>query len=84
MVQNVSCTVSSCEYWSEGNICRASGILVAAGQPHSDWDPHGRHSEQYQHTPISNKPDSYCYTFEAVEAEEQKGPVERIAEKLGV
>jgi len=71
MVQNVSCTVSNCEYWSEGNVCRASGILVAAGQPQGNWDHHGRHPEQYQQTPVDRQQDSYCFTFEKVEVEEE-------------
>jgi len=84
MVQNVSCTVSNCEYWSEGNVCRASGILIAGGQPQASWDHHGRNPQNYDKTPIGSKEDSYCFTFEAVGAKEEKGPLERVAEKLGV
>lgn len=71
MPDKVSCTVSNCEYWSEGNMCHAPSILVAAGAPRDDWDEHGERHEDYDETPVNAKQDSYCFTFEKVEVREK-------------
>lgn len=32
MVSNVNCSVSNCHYWTQGNVCGASNIMITADQ----------------------------------------------------
>lgn len=32
MVSNVNCSVNNCHYWTQGNVCGASQIMITADQ----------------------------------------------------
>jgi len=62
---NIHCTVNNCHYWSDGNLCRASEILVTSNTmsknlPETIDVPY---ASQITQTPVNENKESCCKTF---------------------
>lgn len=58
----VNCTVCNCHYWTQGNLCGASSILITSGRMEGK-DPHGSNAAILEGAPIGMDQESYCLTF---------------------
>lgn len=62
MPENVSCTVNTCTYWREQNICAAEKILVALDQALAKIDDNMEIAE-LEATPATRSAQTSCKTF---------------------
>lgn len=62
MPENVSCTVNTCAYWQERNICAAEKILVSLDQALAKLDDKMEIAE-LDSTPASQSAQTSCKTF---------------------
>ncbi len=62
---NVCCTISSCHYWSQGNLCSASKILVTSDTMSKNLPDkiNAPYASQITQTPVSKSYESCCKTF---------------------
>ena len=72
MIGGVRCTVSNCEYWSDGNKCSAGQILVTHSSPMLSADKHGMDADRLQQTPADDVEETCCYTFEPAMEQPQR------------
>ncbi len=57
----VSCTVSSCKYWEQKNLCNASHIIIQSDEA-GGFAPTSK-IDQLTETPASSKDETCCQTF---------------------
>ncbi|HHY14683.1 MAG TPA: DUF1540 domain-containing protein [Firmicutes bacterium] len=65
MVQNVHCSVNNCHYWTRGNVCGASQIMITADtvgyeMPDSFDAPQ---ASQAPASPVDSCMETCCKTF---------------------
>ena len=71
MNQQIMCTVNSCDYWGQGNVCRAPKILVTSDSVGNSY-PESMDANQVTQlvqqvglTPASTCMETCCKTFTA-------------------
>ncbi len=61
----VNCSVNNCHYWTEGNVCGASSIMITAdafgAQQPDSWD--APQAAQTPPSPVDSCMDTCCKTF---------------------
>lgn len=62
MPENVSCTVSTCAYWAERNVCTAEKILITLDRALSEIDSKMEIAE-IEATPATRSAETSCQTF---------------------
>lgn len=65
MTQQIYCAVSNCHYWSEGNACAATEIIVVS-DAFSDMQPASLDAKQARsipRTPVQTCMETCCKTF---------------------
>ena len=65
MTHTIRCSISNCHYWSKGNQCKATEILVTSdtmAQNLSDMID-APYATQVKETPVAKSDESCCKTF---------------------
>lgn len=62
MPENVSCTVNTCVYWEEQNICAAEKILITLDRALSEIDSK-MEIAKLEATPATRSAQTSCQTF---------------------
>lgn len=73
MAQHIHCSVSNCHYWSQGNVCKASEIIVTSDSKAVDLPDQvdAKMAAQFQETPTGSCMETCCKTFVAKDAPEK-------------
>ncbi|HHU75890.1 MAG TPA: divalent-cation tolerance protein CutA [Firmicutes bacterium] len=63
--QNIFCSISSCHYWAQGNVCKATEILVTSDTMSKNLPDmvDAPYAVQITETPVSKCHESCCKTF---------------------